>query len=254
MLAVEILPDKHLGGLDVLSLMLDAKRIIAAGKREKEGCSPASKRIKHAQATCKLFAIGSRENRDIEQHMGEQFIGLALVTARLRHFERHEWRKWALQRAQKGAGHISQVFKILVCFAGRSQPRQNFEPASRKRISQFDQHICLPGQFDLFNALNSGTKRTGKQLRDRQSLGHVGILSAALRCNLKRKFHIRSISLLRQQANILSDQGILKFVPDQFLGLIAGQSITIGHSIGQNFAHVLLEIGEKNSLYLGRRQ
>jgi hypothetical protein len=59
-------------------------------ERKKKCCASAREWIKYSQPSTKLLAIGSRKNGDIEQYACENFVGLPLVTANLRHLKWHK--------------------------------------------------------------------------------------------------------------------------------------------------------------------
>src|SRR5215469_9693263 len=84
--AVQILPHEDGRCLDILSLLLYPKGIVACRQGQKKGGATTRERIEHPQSPGKLVTVGACKNGDVEQHARKDFVGLAFVAANLRHF------------------------------------------------------------------------------------------------------------------------------------------------------------------------
>src|SRR5579859_6234515 len=85
---LQILPDKDCGRLHILLILLNAKGIIASSECQKERCAATGQRVQNPEPLSVRTAIVSGKDGYIEEHTGEDLIGLALIATRLRHFQR----------------------------------------------------------------------------------------------------------------------------------------------------------------------
>ena len=69
MLVRQILLDKPFGALNYLTLVLNAKDIIAISQRKEEGGATTSQRIKYTQSLLILLSISACEECNVEQDM-----------------------------------------------------------------------------------------------------------------------------------------------------------------------------------------
>src|SRR5260370_615043 len=79
--AVQILPHEDGRGLDILSLLLYTKGIVACRQGQKKGCATTREWIEHSQSLSKLVTVGSCKNGDVEQHARKDLVGFAFIAA-----------------------------------------------------------------------------------------------------------------------------------------------------------------------------